>query len=80
MGVDKERRPPGRIMYIAFWVGAVWCGLGFLGGLATLIPEFLQEYSKDNAAAFEVLAGKLIVGAIAVFCILEIIDTSVMSH
>jgi len=72
----KQRRPPGRILYIVFWVGAVWIGLGFLGTLPHLIPDFLRDYSRDRASAFEVLAGEMIVFAIGVLCILEIVDAN----
>lgn len=74
MSANKQRRPMGRVLYIVFWVGAVWCGLGFLGNLPTIISGFLRNYAQDKAMAFEYLVGQLIVGAIAVFCILEIVD------
>ncbi len=72
----RQRRPPGKVLYTIFWIGAILIGLGFLGNLPHLVPDFLRNYSRDKASAFEVLTGQMIVWAIGAFCILGIIDAN----
>jgi hypothetical protein len=68
----KLRRPPGKVMYAIFWIGAVWIGLGFLGSL----PNLIADFQREKSSAFEVLAGEMIVLAIGVSCVVEIINAN----
>jgi len=72
----RQRRPPGKVLYAILWIGAVLIGLGFLGNLPHLVPDFVRDYSLDKASAFEVLAVQMIVWATGSFCILGIIDAN----
>jgi hypothetical protein len=76
----RQRRPPGKVLYTILWIGAVLIGLGFLGNLPRLIPNFVENYSRDKVGAFGVLAGQMIVWAIGAFCILGIIDANKASR
>jgi hypothetical protein len=70
----KYRNPTGPALYVAFWIGAVLIGLGFLVNLPTLIPEITDYYSQNRSGAVGLLIGKLVVWGIGGFCIIKIIS------
>jgi len=70
MNTDKRRRPTGRVLYIIFWVGAIWCGLSILSRM----PEIVGRLFVDRGSALGDLTAELVPLVIGFFCVLEIID------